>query len=139
VDSDLPPNLERLAALIDQQPPRVREAFHFLLAVALEESGKSRLLNTAQIEGRTHYTYLTVVGDVFTVVRKELDTPEREQEVRTMVAIILGEGSSSLGDKATRGELPPGLDRLASFKDEQPVSSQKLRLDEAAYLEYTIW
>ena len=57
MENDLPPEFERLAALIDQQPPKVREAFHFCLAMALEESGKAKLLNTAHVDGRTHYSY----------------------------------------------------------------------------------
>ena len=64
MESQLPPEFERLAELVDQQPPRVREAFHFLLAVAMEEDSKATLINTAQVEGRTHYSYRSTAGDV---------------------------------------------------------------------------
>ena len=35
MDNNLPPEFEALAALVDQQPLRVREAFHFCLDVAM--------------------------------------------------------------------------------------------------------
>lgn len=35
----LPPEFERIAELLEQQPPTVREVFHFMLTVAMEESG----------------------------------------------------------------------------------------------------
>jgi hypothetical protein len=49
----LPPEFERIAELADQQPSEVGEVFHFMLTVAMEESGKAKLLNTAQVDGRT--------------------------------------------------------------------------------------
>ena len=48
MDSKLPPEFEALTALVDQQPPEVREAFHFCLAVTMGEAGKAKLPNTAQ-------------------------------------------------------------------------------------------
>jgi len=89
-DNELPSDLERLAAFVDQQPPGVREAFHFLLAVALEESGKATLINIARVEGRTHYSYRTVAGDVFTVIRPNIDA-EMERAVRHELVGILEE------------------------------------------------
>ena len=86
--SELPPEYQRLASLIDQQPPAVREVVHLILAVALEKSGKARMANTFQGEGRVHYAYETVAGDVFTLVRPEIDA-EKEEEVRTIAAEIL--------------------------------------------------
>jgi hypothetical protein len=53
----LPLEFERIAGLVDQQPPAVREVFHFMLAVAMEESRKATLLNTSHVEGRTWYSY----------------------------------------------------------------------------------
>ena len=88
--NELPPEFERLAILVEQQPPRVREAFQFCLAVALEESGKAKLLNTSQVEGRTHYSYKTIAGDVFTVVRPDIDAG-MEKAVRAELAGILEE------------------------------------------------
>ena len=84
----LPPQLDRSAELIDQQPPRVREAFQFCLAVALEESGKAKSINIAQVEGRTHYSYRSVVGGVFVVVRPE-NGAEVEKAIRQELVGIL--------------------------------------------------
>ena len=47
---ELTPELERMAALVDQQPSEVRQAFQFCIAVAMEEEGAARLVNTAQPE-----------------------------------------------------------------------------------------
>lgn len=54
--SELPPDLERLAKLVDEQPPKVRGGFQFLLAIALEESVKAELINVTQLNGRTYYS-----------------------------------------------------------------------------------
>ena len=35
--SDLPPNLQPFASLLNAQPPEVQEAFQFLLATAMHE------------------------------------------------------------------------------------------------------
>ena len=48
--NEVPPELRCLAVLIDQEPPNVREAFQFLMAVALEESGKAESINVAQVD-----------------------------------------------------------------------------------------
>ena len=90
--NELPPDLERLAALIEQQPPKVREAFHFCLAVALEESGKAKLINTAQVDGRTYYSYKTIAGDVFTVVRPDIDAGVEKAIRRELVGILEEDG-----------------------------------------------
>ena len=86
----LPPELEHLAALVDQQPPQVREAFQFCLAVAMEERGKSKLLNTAHVDGRVYYSYQTIAGDVFSVPRPEIDA-EMEKTLRHELLRIVEE------------------------------------------------
>ena len=90
MENELPPDLEHLAALIDQQPPKVWEAFQFCLAVALEESGKDKLINTAPVDGHTCHSYRTIASDVFTVVRPEIDV-ETERAVRGELVGILEE------------------------------------------------
>lgn len=69
----LPPEFERIAGLAEQQPPGVQEVFQFMLAVAMEESGMTELINTAHLGGRTWYSYESAAGDVFSVVRPEID------------------------------------------------------------------
>ena len=74
----------------NELPPEVREAFHFCLAVAMEEADKAKLLNIAQVDGRTDYSYETVAGDVFSVVRSEISA-EMEGAVRQELMRILEE------------------------------------------------
>ena len=38
--SNLPPEFQSVASLLDAQPPQVQEAFQFLLATAMYEAGK---------------------------------------------------------------------------------------------------
>lgn len=91
MENELPAELDRQAALIDQQPPTVREVFQFLIAIALAESGKAELINVAQVDERVHYSYRTITGDVFSVVRPEIDA-EMEKAVRRELVGILEEG-----------------------------------------------
>jgi len=55
-NSDLPPELQAFASLLDAQPPDVQRAFQFLLATAMHEAGKFELLTVAEVDGRWHYT-----------------------------------------------------------------------------------
>ncbi len=40
MNTDLPPELNRFACILDGQPPQFREAFHYALAMLLVEDGK---------------------------------------------------------------------------------------------------
>jgi len=75
--------------LLDAQPPEVQEAFQFLIATAMHETGKFELLNVAEVDGRWHYTF-SGGGEVFSVVRVEMDK-QTERQVREMVREILAE------------------------------------------------
>ena len=70
--SNLPPKLQAFASLLDAQPPEVQEAFQFLLATAMQEAGKSELLNAADVEGWWHYTFKSSAGDVFSMMRPQI-------------------------------------------------------------------
>jgi hypothetical protein len=78
---ELTPELQRLAELVDQQPPEVRQAFQFCIAVAMEENGRGRLVNTSEVDGQTWYSYESLAGEVLSVVRPQIDA-ETEREVR---------------------------------------------------------
>jgi len=54
--SDLPPELQAFASLLDAQPTDVQEAFQFLLVTAMHEAGKLELLSVAEVQGQWHYT-----------------------------------------------------------------------------------
>ena len=92
MDDEFPLEFEALDTFVDQQPPEVQEAFHFYLAVAMEEKGKSVLVNTAQVDGRTYYSYRTVAGDVFSMPRSEIAV-ETKRVLRQELMKILEEGS----------------------------------------------
>ena len=51
VPDRLPPESQRIAELAEQQPPQIQEVYQFMLAVAMEESGIAKLINTVQIDG----------------------------------------------------------------------------------------
>jgi len=86
---DLRPELQAFASLLDAEPPKVQEAFQFLLATAMQEAGKFELLNVAEADGRWHYTF-SGGGEVFSVVRPEMDK-QTERWVREAVRQILRE------------------------------------------------
>ena len=44
-----PPKLQPFAPLLDAQPPKVQEAFQFLLDIAMHEAGKFELLNVTEV------------------------------------------------------------------------------------------
>ena len=44
--SDLPPELQRLAAFLDAQPGPVQVAFQYTMALLMVEAGKMRLVQT---------------------------------------------------------------------------------------------
>jgi len=87
--SDLPPELQAFASLLDAQPSEVQSAFQFLLATAMHEAGKVELLNVAEVDGRWHYTF-SGAGEVFSVVRPEMGK-DVERQVRQEVRQILVE------------------------------------------------
>ena len=55
----------------------------------MHEAGKFELLNVAKVDGRWHYTF-SGAGEVFSVVRPEMDK-EMERQVREAVQEILRE------------------------------------------------
>jgi hypothetical protein len=88
----LPPEFQRIAQLVDQQPPEVREVFHFMLAVAMQESAIARLVNASQIDGRTWYSYEGASGDVFSVVRPEIDAELERMMREALEGVLVEEG-----------------------------------------------
>jgi len=89
IPSNLPPELQSFASLLDVQPPTVQEAFQFLLATAMHEAGKFELVSVTEIDGRWHYTF-NGAGEVFSVGRAGM-SKELERRVRETVREILGE------------------------------------------------
>ena len=73
--------------------PEVQAVFQFMLAVAMEGSGIAKRINAARIDGRASYSYKSVSGDVYSVVRPE-PSPEFGQGLRgVLVESLLVEES----------------------------------------------
>ncbi len=66
---DLPPELERLADLLSEQPPEVRDLFRYALVLAMIDDEKARVIGTRVEEEREWLTVETVAGDVFEIRR----------------------------------------------------------------------
>jgi len=68
----------------------VRQVFQFCLAVAMEKNRSAKLANTAQVDGRTWYSYQAATGEVFSVVRPEMDA-EAERKLRKSLVGLMEE------------------------------------------------
>lgn len=67
-----------------------------MLAATMEESGIAKLINTAQIHGRTWYSYESASGEVCSVARPEIGA-ELEKEMREALEGILVEERGGRG------------------------------------------
>jgi hypothetical protein len=86
---DLPPKFERLAALLSEQSPEVRDLFRYALVLAMIDDEKAREIGTRVEEGREWLKVETVAGDVFEIVRppiSEEGEAELMRQVRSIVA-----------------------------------------------------
>ena len=61
-NNDIPPELPAFASLLGTQPPKVQEAFQFLLATAMHEAGKFELLNLAGGFPAKHTLLVTAIS-----------------------------------------------------------------------------
>ncbi len=50
--NDLPPEFQHIADLASQQPPQVRELFHYALVLVMIDDEKARVISTRQEDGR---------------------------------------------------------------------------------------
>lgn len=89
-DTDLPPQFQALLAILENQPPEVQKAFQFLMAMAMEEAGKFKLLNVSETSGEMHCTFKSTAGEVFSIVKPEM-SKELEEKVRKEIRQILRE------------------------------------------------
>jgi hypothetical protein len=65
---DLPPEFERVADLLSEQPLEVRDLFRYALMLAMIDDEKARIIGT-RVEDREWLTLETVAGDVFEIAR----------------------------------------------------------------------
>jgi hypothetical protein len=86
---ELPPEIEQVADLVNEQPPEVREMFRYALVLAMIDDEKARIAGTPIESDREYLTVQTIAGDVFEIVRPPI-SEELEavlmSEVRSIVA-----------------------------------------------------
>lgn len=88
--TDLPPELQVLAALLDAQPGHVQAVFQYCLALLMVEGGKASLIATTPGESGAICTFQTVASDVFSLNKPPLSA-EDEAAVREVLRQILDE------------------------------------------------
>ncbi len=78
MNTDLPPELDMFARILDGQPPQVREVFHYALALLLVENGKAaRHSDGASSSGARSINasgsiFVSNAGELFSVVRPDV-------------------------------------------------------------------
>ncbi|HET6443393.1 MAG TPA: hypothetical protein VFI27_02345 [candidate division Zixibacteria bacterium] len=86
--TDLPPELEGFASLLEAQPQPVREVFQYCLCLMMVEAGKMRLVDTVPGEASPISVFESAAGESFSVARPPM-SQEEEAEVKAMLREIL--------------------------------------------------
>jgi len=73
MQSDLSPELEMFARIFDGQSPQVRELFQYALVMLSVEDGNAQVIERHVVDLREHLTYRTSAGDVFTIVKPDVN------------------------------------------------------------------
>ncbi len=92
--SNLPPEFERLADLLREQPPKVRDLFCYALVLAMIDAEKARITHSRFEGNREYVTVQTIAGDVFKLVRPGI-SEKLEAELMEQVRAILAEEALS--------------------------------------------
>ncbi|MBI5849355.1 MAG: hypothetical protein HZB31_15660 [Nitrospirae bacterium] len=73
ISNDLPPALKMFACMLDAQSPRVREIYQYAFTLLLLEDDKAQVIERRVIDLREHLTFKTATGDIFTIVKPDVD------------------------------------------------------------------
>jgi hypothetical protein len=90
--SNLPPELQQFAALLDAQPGPVQVAFQYAMCLLMVESGKMRLVETVPGENGPYCVFETIAGDTFSVTKPPIDKEAEAALVEQLRAILDDEG-----------------------------------------------
>ena len=90
--SELPPELEGFASLLDAQPGPVRDAFTYCLCLMMVESGKMRLTEMVPSEISPIYVFETTAGDTFSVQRPPMSQEQEAELIAALRDILKDEG-----------------------------------------------
>lgn len=86
----LPPEHAAFAALTDAQPAPVRQAFHYLLCLAMAERGVLRLIEAHAAADGEVAVFESSGGETFTILRPSI-APDVEGRIRAALREILDE------------------------------------------------
>ena len=90
--TDLPPELEGFASLLDAQPQPVREIFQYCLCLMMIEAGKMRLVGTVPGDVSPISVFATTAGDTFSVARPPMSQEEEGEVIAVLREILKDEG-----------------------------------------------
>ncbi len=68
----LPPELQAIAQLMDEQPEDVRELFQYALTMLMIEDGKAKIVETHHVDNLEYLTVETSAGDVFEIIKPQV-------------------------------------------------------------------
>jgi hypothetical protein len=90
--TNLPPEFQQFAAILDAQPGPVQVAFQYAMCLLMVESGKMRLVETIPGESGPYCVFETIAGDNFSVTNPPIDKETEAVLVEQLRAILDGEG-----------------------------------------------
>jgi hypothetical protein len=93
---DLPPEFERLADLLSEQPAEVRDLFRYALVLAMIDDEKAHITGTRIDGDREYLSVQTIAGDVFGILRPPISEEVEAQlmaQVRAIIADVDDDGS----------------------------------------------
>ena len=90
--SDLPPELEGFASLLDAQPQPVREVFQYCLCLMMIEAGKMRFVNTISGDVSPIIVFETTAGEIFSVACPPMSQEEEDEVIAVLREILKDEG-----------------------------------------------
>jgi hypothetical protein len=91
---DLPPEFERLADLLSEQPAEVRDLFRYVLVLAMIDDEKAHITGTRMDGDLEYLTVQTIVGEVFEIMRPLISEEVEAQLMEQLRAIITGENAA---------------------------------------------
>lgn len=88
--SNLPPELQQFAIILDAQPGPIQVAFQYAMCLLMVESGKMRLVETIPGESGATCIFEMLVGDklTFSVTKPPIDKETEAALVEQLRAIL---------------------------------------------------
>ncbi len=89
---DLPLEIQRVADLLSEQPPQVRDLFRCALVLAMIDDEKALVIGTRVDGEREYLTVETFAGNTFEILRPGISEEVEAQLMRQVRAIIADQG-----------------------------------------------